>query len=220
MNKIMKNKMISYIVIALIILVGIASIFAFKLNFTLMYSDHTTINVYLGKAYNLQEIKPIVEETLGKQKTIYQEIETFGDSLAITVKEATDEQISNLDTKLKEKYEIESTETILKTNKIGNVRGRDIVKPYIVPMLIATIVVLVYIGIRYVKLGILKTVCILLLRLIITEVLLLSVVAIFRIPIGIYTMPVAILVYIGVILFTTISYENKLQKKIDSENKK
>ena len=57
MNKIMKNKMISYIVIALIILVGIAAIFAFKLNFTLMYSEHITINVYLGKAYDLQNIK-------------------------------------------------------------------------------------------------------------------------------------------------------------------
>ena len=63
MNKIMKNKMISYIVIALIILVGIAAIFAFKLNFTLMYSEHITINVYLGKAYDLQNIKEIVEET-------------------------------------------------------------------------------------------------------------------------------------------------------------
>lgn len=220
MNKIMKNKIISYIVIALIILVGIASIFAFKLNFTLMYSEHTTINVYLGKAYNLQEIKQIVEETLGKQETIYQEIETFGDSLAITVKEATDEQVSNLEAKLKEKYEIESTDTILQTNRIGHLRGRDIVKPYIVPMLISTIIVLVYVGIRYIKIGALKTVCTLLLRIIVLEALLLSVIAICRIPIGIYTMPVAILVYMGVILFTTISYENKLAKKIATEKKK
>lgn len=220
MNKIMKNKMISYIVIALIILVGIAAIFAFKLNFTLMYSEHTTINVYLGKAYNLQDVKPIVEETLGKQETIYQEIETFGDSLAITVKDITDEQISNLESKLKEKYEIASTETILQTNKIGHIRGRDIVKPYIVPMLIATIVVLLYAGIRYIKLGTIKVVLTLLLRLVVLEALLLSVIAICRIPIGIYTMPVAILVYMGVILFTTISYENKLAKKIANEKSK
>ncbi len=220
MNKIMKNKMISYIVLALIILVGIASIFAFKLNFTLMYGEHITINVYLGKAYNIQEIKPIVEETLGKQETIYQEIETFGDSLAITVKEATDEQISNLESKLKEKYEIESTQTILQMNKIGHLRGRDIVKPYVVPTLIATIIVLVYIGIRYSKLGVLKTVSTLLLRLIVIETLLLSIIAIFRISIGVYTMPVAILLYMGVILFTTISYENKLAKKIANEKSK
>ncbi len=220
MNKIMKNKMISYIVLALIILVGIASIFAFKLNFTLMYGEHITINVYLGKAYNIQEIKPIVEETLGKQETVYQEIETFGDSLAITVKEATDEQISNLESKLKEKYEIESTQTILQMNKIGHLRGRDIVKPYVVPTLIATIIVLVYIGIRYSKLGVLKTVSTLLLRLIVIETLLLSIIAIFRISIGVYTMPVAILLYMGVILFTTISYENKLAKKIANEKSK
>lgn len=220
MNKIMKNKIISYIVIALIILVGIASIFAFKLNFTLMYSEHTTINVYLGKAYNLQEIKQIVEEALGKQETIYQEIETFGDSLAITVKEATDEQVSNLEAKLKEKYEIESTETILQTNRVGHVRGRDIVKPYIVPMLISTIIVLIYIGIRYIKIGTLKVVFTLLLRLVVLEALLLSIIAIVRIPIGVYTMPVAILLYMGVIIFTTVSYENKLAKKIATEKNK
>lgn len=220
MNKVMKNKMISYIVIALIILVGIAAIFAFKLNFTLMYSEHTTINVYLGKAYNLQEIKQIVEETLGKQETIYQEIETFGDSLAITVKEATDEQVSNLEAKLKEKYEIESTEQILQTNKIGHLRGRDIVKPYIVPMLISTIIILIYIGIRYIKLGTIKVVLTLLLRLAVSEALLLSIIAIIRIPIGVYTMPVAILLYMGVILFTAISYENKLAKKIANEKSK
>lgn len=220
MNKIMKNKMISYIVLALIILVGIASIFAFKLNFTLMYGEHITINVYLGKAYDIKEIKPIVEETLGKQETVYQEIETFGDSLAITVKEATDEQISNLESKLKEKYEIESTQTILQMNKIGHLRGRDIVKPYVIPTLIATTIVLVYIGIRYSKLGVLKTVCTLLLRLIVIETLLLSIIAIFRISIGIYTMPIAILLYMAVILFTTISYENKLQKKIATEKNK
>lgn len=220
MNKIMKNKIISYIVIALIILVGIASIFAFKLNFTLMYSEHTTINVYLGKAYNLQEIKQIVEEALGKQETIYQEIETFGDSLAITVKEATDEQVSNLEAKLKEKYEIESTETILQTNRVGHVRGRDIVKPYIVPMLISTIIVLIYIGIRYIKLGTIKVVFTLLLRLVVLEALLLSIIAIVRIPIGVYTMPVAILLYMGVIIFTTVSYENKLAKKIATEKNK
>lgn len=220
MNKIVKNKMISYIVIALIILVGIAAIFAFKLNFTLMYGEHITINVYLGKAYDIKEIKPIVEETLGKQETVYQEIETFGDSLAITVKEATDEQISNLESKLKEKYEIESTQTILQMNKIGHLRGRDIVKPYVVPTLIATTIVLVYIGIRYSKLGVLKTVSTLLLRLIVIETLLLSIIAIFRISIGVYTMPVAILLYMGVILFTTISYENKLAKKIANEKNK
>lgn len=220
MNKIMKKKIISFIVITLIILVGIAAIFAFKLNFTLRYSEHTTINVYLGKAYNLQEIKPIVEETLGKQETIYQEIETFGDSLAITVKDATDEQVSNLESKLKEKYEIESTDKIIQTNKIGKLRGRDIVKPYIVPMLIATIIMLIYIAIRYIKLGVFKTICTLLVRLVVSEALLLSAIAIFRMPIGIYTMPIAMLLYLGVILFTTISYENKLEKKNATEKAK
>ena len=87
-------------------------------------------------------------------------------------------------------------------------------------MLIATIIMLIYIAIRYIKLGVFKTICTLLVRLVVSEALLLSAIAIFRMPIGIYTMPIAMLLYLGVILFTTISYENKLEKKNATEKAK
>ena len=62
MKEIMKNKKVLYILMALIIVLGIISIFVFRLNFTLMYSEHTKINVYLGKEYNLEEIKKLTED--------------------------------------------------------------------------------------------------------------------------------------------------------------
>ncbi len=220
MKELLKNKKMIYIAIALIIIIGIISIFVLRLNFTLMYSQHTRINVFLGKNYDLQEIKQISQEVFGNEEIIYQEIETFHDSIAITVKQATEEQITNLDTKLKEKYEISSEEEILQVNEVGHLRGRDIVKPYIIPMIISTLIVLAYVGIRYLNLGILKTIFTLFLRLIISESLLLSIIAVCRIPIGIYTMPVAILLYFLVIIYSVIGFEKKLAKRKIEESKK
>ncbi len=220
MKELLKNKKLIYIVIALIIIIGIISIFVLRLNFTLMYSEHTRINVYLGKNYELQDIKQISQEVFGDQEIIYQEIETFHDSLAITVKQATEEQITNLETKLKEKYEIDSEEEILQVNEVGHLRGRDIVRPYIIPMIISTLVILAYVGIRYLNLGVFRTTFTLFLRLIISEALLLSVIAIGRIPIGIYTMPVAIILYLLVIIYSITGFEKKLAKKNMEESKK
>lgn len=220
MKELLKNKKLIYIVIALIIIIGIISIFVLRLNFTLMYSEHTRINVYLGKNYELQDIKQISQDVFSDQEIIYQEIETFHDSLAITVKQATEEQITNLETKLKEKYEIDSEEEILQVNEVGHLRGRDIVRPYIIPMIISTLVILAYVGIRYLNLGVFRTTFTLFLRLIISEALLLSVIAIGRIPIGIYTMPVAIILYLLVIIYSIIGFEKKLAKKNMEESKK
>ena len=220
MKELLKNKKLIYIVIALIIIIGIISTFVLRLNFTLMYSEHTRINVYLGKNYEFQDIKQISQEVFGDQEIIYQEIETFHDSLAITVKQATEEQITNLETKLKEKYEIDSEEEILQVNEVGHLRGRDIVRPYIIPMIISTLVILAYVGIRYLNLGVFRTTFTLFLRLIISEALLLSVIAIGRIPIGIYTMPVAIILYLLVIIYSITGFEKKLAKKNMEESKK
>ncbi len=219
MKEIMKNKKVLYILMALIIVLGIISIFVFRLNFTLMYSEHTKINVYLGKEYNLEEIKKLTEEALGKQEIIYQEIEVFRDSIAINVKSATDEQIDTLETKLREVYEIGENEQFIVVDTVGHIRGRDMIKPYIIPMIIVTIVILAYVGVRYLSLGLIKVITTLILRLIVSQALFLSVIAIIRIPIGVYTIPLAILVYIAVATYTIAQNEKGLEKNKENEKK-
>lgn len=220
MKDLVKNKKILYIVIALLIIIGIISIFVLRLNYTLMYSEHTRINVYLGKEYDLQDIKQIVEETLEKQEIVYQDIETFRDSVAINVKSASDDQINLLETKLKEKYEIEENQNIVVTDTTPHLRGRDILKPYIIPMIIVTLVILAYVGVRYLNLGLVKVISTLIFRLVVSQAILLSIIAIARIPIGVYTMPVAILLYIAVIIYSVVQNEDRLQKNKEKKEKK
>ena len=219
MKKVLKNKKLIYGIMTLIIILGIIATYVFRLNFTLEYSQNTKINVYIGKEYNIADIQTIAEEVFGTKQIAYQEIERFNEAVSITVKEASDEQITNLTNKIKEKYELESTEGLIQTTKIGHLRGRDIVKPYIVPMVITTVLILAYVGIRYTNLGVYKTIFTLLARLIYSEALYLSIIAIARLTISVYTMPVAIGLYILVTIVTVAGYQKRLEK-ISAEDSK
>lgn len=214
------NKKIIYIVSVIVIILGIIVTCIWKTNVTLLDTNHTRIDIYIGKDYNKEEIEQIAKDTLGTKKIIFQEIETFNDSISIHVKQANTEQIEALKSNIAQKYEIEDTENLIKITNIGNVRIRDMIEPYIVPIIIATIIISIYIGIRYFKLGIVKQVLILLLRLLVSESLLLSIIEITRIPVGTYTILLAILVYIVVIIFTIIGYENQLNIAKDKKKQK
>lgn len=220
MKEKIQNKKIIYILIAIIILAGIFATYMWKTNVSLVYTHHTRIDVYLGKDYNLEDVKQITKEVFGEQEIVYQEIETFHDSIAIHVKEANDEQVKDLKTKLVEKYEIEDDTNLMQTVELGNIRIRDMVMPYIIPMIIATLMILAYVGIRYLNLGIFKVVFTLFFGLIISQALLFSVFEIVRIPVNIYTIPVALALYILVTIVTVAKFEKQLTLEKTKDEKK
>lgn len=215
-----KNPKIIYLVAVLIIIVGIIVTCIWKTNFSLEYSEHTRINVYIGKEFNIDDMKQIAEEVFKNKEIKYQNIEIFNDSIAINVKELNDEELALLKEKVKEKYEIEEIDSNVTTMIIPHYRIRDIIKPYIVPIIITTIIILAYVGIRYLKLGLFTVIITLLIRLIVSEAVFTSIIQIFRIPVGVYTIPVAILVYILVTIATVIGYENEATRKKEQEKKK
>ena len=102
---------------------------------------------------------------------------------------------------------------------IPHYRIRDIIKPYIVPMVITTIIILAYVGIRYLKLGAFIVTIKLLVRLIVSQAVFASIIQILRIPVGVYMVPVAILIYILTIMATVIVYENEATRKKEQEEK-
>lgn len=215
-----KNPKVIYLVAILIIIVGICVTCIWKTNFSLLYKEHTRIDVYIGKEYQQKELEQIVKEVLEKEAIKYQEIETFHDSVAIHVGQISEEQLTSLKEKLKEKYQIEEIDNAVTTTNIPHYRIRDIVKPYIIPMIITTIIILAYVGIRYLNIGIFKVIFTLFIRMIVAEAVLASMIEIVRIPVGPYTIPIAILVYILVTIVTVVGYENEAGRKKEEENKK
>ena len=215
-----KNPKIIYLIAVMIILLGMIVTGIWKTNFSLDYKEYTRIDVYLGKDYNLEDMKQIAKEVFPKEKIRYQEIETFHDSLSVHVSSLTEEQLGTFKEKVKEKYELEETDNSIVTTTIPHYRIRDMVKPYIIPIIIATILIFVYVGIRYLNLGVYKVIGVLLLRIVVSEAVLASIIEIARIPVGIYTMPVGIFVYMLVTVLTVVGYEKQISKKKEEEKKK
>lgn len=217
MKQLIKSKQLKIVLIVLIILAGIVMIAVKGFNFDLKYQDTQRVELYLETEFNISDIKQITNEVFGNQKVMIQKVEVFEDSVSITTTSISDEQKNNLITKINEKYGTELKAEDIQIEDIAHTRGRDIIKPYIIPFAIAVIATLVYIGIRYYKLNtakvILKSIGILLL----SQVLLFSVIAITRMPIGRLTIPMVILVYLLTLFGMTSRYEKNLANRKKEE---
>ena len=165
-------------------------------------------------------MQKIVNEVMPKTQTIIQKVEVYEDTVSITAKEITDEQKQEIITKIHEKYELDLSADNIEITSVQNLQGRDIVKKYIMPIIIATIIILIYMVIRYNKLGkmatILKTIAVLAL----VELMFLSVLAITRIPVCEFTMPTAVTLYVLTLIIITTTFEKQLEIKKLEENKK
>ena len=211
-----KTKIITFLVTALII-AGIIVIFKIGLNFELKYQSSKYIQLYLTKQFEISDIKQITNEVFPNQEVIIQKVEVFEESVGITTKEITEEQQTSLITKINEKYGTELGTDSIKIVNIPHTRGRDIIKPYIVPFIVATIIILIYMALRFYKLGILKTVLKTGSLLVISQAVLLSIMAITRIPIGKLTIPLVLIVYVLTLGIITVDFEKKLSDKKKEE---
>ena len=222
MEKIKKNKKIIIgILIAIILIAGIAITLTIGLNFDLNYQETKQIQLNLGTEFNKNDIKEITDEVFSGQKVMIQTVEVFKDAVSIRTTNITDEQKQSLIDKMNEKYEsaeIEADSVEIET--IPHTRGRDIVKPYIAPFALATFIILVYMAFRYKKIGSTKTILKTLGMVILMQAILLSIIAIARIPIGRVTIPLVLGVYLLTLIGLTTSFEKQLKTKVSEEEKK
>ena len=207
----MRNKIL-YILIAIIIIAGVAVGCTAKFRFSLAYDDSNRIEVYIGKEYTKDDIKSIAEDVFGTKDVLIQKVEFFNDDVTITVRNSNDDQLNNLVTKINEKYGTSLTKDDLKVVQIPHYRGRDIMANYLLPIGISAIIIIAYEAIRFRKIGVIKTILKLIIWPVIIEALYVSILAITRIPISYYTLPLGII--IAVLTLTVITYKNEKNLKI------
>ena len=212
-NKLTKKTKIIIGVIALIIVVGIIITLTAGLNFDLRYEESKRVEFYLETDFNISDIKQITDEVMPGENVIIQKVEVFEDTVSITAKEITEEQKQNLVTKLNEKYGTELSAETTDIETIPHTRGRDIIKPYVVPFMISTLIVLIYMAVRYRKIGVISTLLKTILLSILAQLTLLSIMAITRIPVGIVTIPLVIIVYLLTLFGITTYFEKQLKNK-------
>ena len=207
-----KKKLIIYILIVAIIIAGIAVTIISGFNFDLKYQDAKRIELGIGRQINENEIRQIAEEVLGENtQIVLQKIEVFEDAVSIMAKDITEEQRDNIVSKVNEKYGIELTADDVPIITVAHTRGRDIIKPYVIPFSIATLIILVYMMIRYYKQGSLKVLAKTLGFVVLTQAVLFSIMAITRIPIGRLTIPLVLTVYILTLIGCTSHFEKSLK---------
>ncbi len=203
MNK--KNKIIC-IILVIIFIASIITTGIIGLNVGAEYLGGTSITIDLKKEYESKDIKNIVKEIWKDESILIQKVEVYDESVSIKVSSASDEQLEELLSKINEKYKLELTKDDLTIFYNSNVKLRDIVIPYIIPIIITTGLIVVYYSIRF--RGV-KEILELLLKLVGVEGIIYSIYALIRIPINNLTMPIAIMAYIATVIWVTLKSENK-----------
>ncbi len=198
------KKKILYIALAIIFISALIVTAVVGLKVDLYYTEGYTVTFTVDKKITEEEIKDIAKEVFGDKEILVQRVELFQDSSLIKTKdEITQEQVQTLCDKLNEKYGVELSPTDNFTVEYSsNIRLRNVIEPYVIPIGLSTLLIVGYYAIRYKgirkMLGLLK-------YLIIVEGLLYSVYALCRVPVNELTMPIALFAYGAIVsVYTAI----------------
>ena len=208
----MKKKNVIILAIAMIIVIAgviVASTIGF--NKQLRYQDSQKIDIYVASEVDVDKIKSIANEVLGKQNMV-QTIEIYQDMVTIRAKSISDEQKDSIVNKIKENYEFEQTAEKTEIKDIPATRIRDMFKKYVLPFVLSFIIILVYMVVRYRQKGILNVFAQTMAIPVLCEILLISLIAITRIPVGEYTLTLVLVVYLASITYTVIKVEKQADK--------
>lgn len=201
----MKKKICA--VVALIIILGTVLTLTVGLNVSLEYSAHTMIEAKVGQEYKISDIKAITKEVLPKNTVLIQKASEYEDMVCIKTNGITDEQKSLLCQKINEKYNSDIKVEDLTVEQVTNTRLRDIIAPYVVPVAVATVIILAYMGVKFRKQGVLNVILQTGILIIVSEWLFLSLLVITRYPIDRIVVPAGLMIYFGVILTLNYLYE-------------
>ena len=199
-----KKSKILIIVLIIIFIIAIVLTGIRGLNVDLNYAEGVSIIFDLDQQFNTDDVKSIAREVWQDGQIIVQKVEVYNESVLIKVSSVNEEQIESLVTKINEKYSLELTSADISVQYNSNVQIRDIISPYVVPLIIATALIVVYYSIRF--RGV-KEIVELLVKLIFAEGIVYSIYAITRLPIDVLTMPIVMLVYAGVTIYVTVKNE-------------
>ena len=205
------------ILIAIILVLGVVMMFTKGLAFELRYQNSKKVEINLGKTFEEKDIKEITKEVFGNQPIRIQSIEVYKDAISITTTEITEEQKADFVTKLNEKYGIEMKAEDITIEEVAHVRGRDIIRPYLIPFAIVTAIVLVCLVVRYNKLNILEVLTQSIGIIVLSQLVLLGIMAITRMPIGIFTIPTVLVVYMLSTYICTTKFDKDLEQVESTE---
>ena len=215
----MKNKLLC--IVALFIIIVGAIVYQFKgFNKELNYSNRQQFEISATSTFDISKVENIAKEVLTNRKVKIQKVERFNNALEIISTEISEDEKQNIINKINEEY----NETISNENisiiSVSETRVHDILKPYIIPGIIALSTLLLYYILVYHKLGVNRVLVLGTFLPIMVELLYYKSIVIFRIPFGRITNSIAVGIYILTVVLLTMYFHNEKQElDIVGENK-
>ena len=133
------------IICVLVVLLAIFIIPIFRLNLNILNREHKQIAISIGKEFESEDILNIVKEVTNNREAEIEKVEVYEDMVAINIKEISDEELENLNTKLNEKYELENTVDNIRITDIPAINYIDYIKQYFKPLIISCVLIAIYI---------------------------------------------------------------------------
>lgn len=205
------KKVIQILLICLII-AGIIVISTIGFNVGIKYSENTQININIGTEFKIEDIRKITNEVFGNKTVLISQVELYKDMVQLTVKEASEEQITNLNNKINEKYNLENELSDVIVTHNPNVRLRTIIIPYILPVAIVSILTIAFAMIVYRKLGVWQVLYESAMAIVAPQAILSSIYAVTRLPINRLTTVIALVIYIASITLIMVHF-NKMKEQ-------
>ena len=155
---------------------------------------------------------------------LVQQIEVFNDMYSVTLQDnRTDDElkakVEELNSKVNEKYGVDNKAEEISIIHNPKIRLSSILIPYAVTIGISLIIILVFVGVRYRKLGVIRTLITYILSIGLAELFLLSVIAITRFPVNRLVIPVGLVLFLIVVTILGLKNESKLTKILSEEKK-
>ncbi len=218
-------KKVLYAILICIIIAGIVVVATIGLNVDLIYSKNVELDVSIEKEFNKSDIEAIAKEVFGGEDVIVQEIELYGDMVSIKVPDNLSEEdlkakTEELNNKINEKYELENKVDDIVVTHNPKIKLSSMILPYTVTLSISMVIILLYVAIRYKKLGVIKTLVTYILWILASELILLSIIAITRYPVDRIVIPMGLLLLVAILTILGFINESKLAKlSSDDKNK-
>lgn len=204
MEKITKKEKLIFSLVILIIIAGIITLCINGFNKSASFASGTRIEAYIPNGYEAEDIIAIAKESFNSAKKIsFDKVEKLNQVAGIKIDNYTEDELTNFKNKLMEKYSIEEDKLEIYEIDIPTVRISTTVKPYIFPIILITVLSLAYLLLRNLKReNLIVYIAEIILSLIAVLGLYFSIIVISRIPFGVYTMPVALALYIATLLIS------------------
>ena len=218
-------KKIVYAILICIIIAGIVVIATVGLKADIIYSKNVELDVYVGETFERKDIENIVNEVFPNERVIINEIEMFGDMFSVTLADTRTEdelnsKVEELVTKVNEKYETELETSDIEIRHNPNAKSSSIILPHAATIGISMLLILVYVGIRYRKLGVVRTILTYIVSILAVEMIYLSILAIVRYPINRIVIPIGLVLLVTVVTILGFVNEKKLTKITVVDGKK